>query len=415
MEKFEFNLPAETANTPPTPEAETKPEQRPEVLEENLSEKENFLRQEAELFSTREKEIIQEPNPEKRKKRFAKLNAYILTTMIVLGITGEAMADRVMAGQVSKEKAGFVEKINVQKIEQQREENYENIKKIFEEEKIEEKLNFLKEKYGEVIDSFLFLNKINRNVEAIKNVDLAIKEKNSEAFINKSSPFAVTPGSILFNLKENWTPLNKEEKLEKSKEFKISGFENISGLTNEEVKKQLLGKYPYPWLAGSLKGINYVPEITYKYDEKGKPVLQVLGSAQRYGMESMLQQDNRTVLRIFKDSESAGKEEIMSALDHEIAHSNDWENSRILSNQERINFLYDVTMAFGNAGHFETPYVESLSNPDKKMENYLKAKEYWAEINKVYVNLDQEGKEKFKKGFEKDVQLFEKWFKIINE
>lgn len=381
------------------------------VFEEEMIEKQRMLEKEISTFSDAEKAAMINPSVDKRKGKFTKLNAYILSSLLAFGIASEAMTNKAAAGEIKEKKPRLIEKINVGQLEQQRRNDYEQLKKIIEEEKIEEKIAALKEEYGQAIDGFMYLNKINRSLEAVKNID----EKDPDCFVNKGSPYMMTSGSILSNVfQEKWESLTQEQKLQKAKEMAISGFGNIEGLSDAAVGQELKKKYPAVWLSGSIKEINFVPEIRYQYDEEGKPKSYVLGSARAYGEEAMMEKDTRAILKIYREPEQT-PEELLKTMDHEIGHENDWENSRILSNQQRINFLYDATEVFKDPNHFETPYITSQKNEDKGFENYIKVKEYWAELAKTLFNLKGEEKEVFGRQHPKDVQFFEKWFKIIND
>ena len=380
-------------------------------LEEELAEKQKMLGKEISTFSDAEKAAMINPSVEKRKVKFTKLNAYILSSLLAFGIASEALTNKAAAGEIKEKKPRLIEKINVGQLERQRMNDYKQLKKIIEEEKIEEKIAALKEEYGQTIDGFLYLNKINRSLEAAKNID----EKDPECFVNKRSPYMMTPGSVLSNVfQEKWRPLTPEQKLEKAKEMAISGFGNVEGLSDAAVGQELKKKYPAVWLSGSVKEIDFVPSIRYQYDEAGKPKSYVFGSTRAFGEEAMMENDTRAVLKIYSEPEQTPKG-LLETTDHEIGHKNDWENSRVLSNQQRINFLYDATEVFKDPSHFETPYVASQKNEDKGFENYLKVKEYWAELVKTIFNLKGEEKEVFGRQHPKDIQFFEKWFKIIND
>ena len=69
-----------------------------------------------------------------------------------------------------------------------------------------------------------------------------------------------------------------------------------------------------------------------------------------------------------------------NTLAHELAHANSWSADNEMTPEEKADLLLAVAERIFSEDRFKSSYVESISNPDKQQENYLKATEYWAEI-----------------------------------
>lgn len=131
---------------------------------------------------------------------------------------------------------------------------------------------------------------------------------------------------------------------------------------------------------------------------------------ENYGISAMLNQDVRAPIEVFDIPGGHTPESIFRTLHHEIAHSNDWQSSQVLSSQERINLLYEITQRYNQPDRFKSEYVEIIQHDDKFFEAYKKTSEYWAEIVANYF-MDPEN---FRNNNPKDAELVEKWFSKIN-
>jgi len=91
---------------------------------------------------------------------------------------------------------------------------------------------------------------------------------------------------------------------------------------------------------------------------------------------------------------------------HETGHANDWENDEQLSFRERKRFLVEVAKRFFT-GENTVPfsYVEAIKNDDQNEENYLKIKEYWAEICEEYFS----NPDYFAARYPDDYRLVHRW------
>jgi hypothetical protein len=71
---------------------------------------------------------------------------------------------------------------------------------------------------------------------------------------------------------------------------------------------------------------------------------------------------------------------------HELGHANDWSSDMEMSNEERLDLLLAVSDRLDAASRYDSSYVESIKNRNKRLERYFKAREYWAEICSAYFN-----------------------------
>ncbi len=383
--------------------------EEPEVFyEQQLGNLDNLKQLEYETLSSLEKKITAEKDLEKRTNKSNKLTVFVLGSLIAFGITRESIQNRALAQNIpEKETRQVLNRINIEELENQRLIDVQRIENIFQEEKIEEKITFLKDYYAEAIQGFLSIRKISRTLDFLKIAKQGIRQNDPDVLVKKDFPLAMTPGSIISSLaKENWTVLNKEQKLEKSKDIKINGFESVAGFSNEDVETYLKSKYSPQWFRGSTKEIVFVPEIR-KIDERYEKA----GETKSYGISAMIEKDERAPLAVYEISQGHTRESVLETIDHELAHNNDWQNSMILSNQERINLFYGVTQRYNEEDRFKSNYIESIKIEDKSLERYVKTKEYWAKIVENYMT----DKDKFEKSFPKDANLVKKWFNIIND
>jgi hypothetical protein len=390
--------------TPSKIENQAEAERETELsYEGEMKKRQAMFNNEADFFDETKESIFQNPK-NKRKRMFARLNTYFFAGLMAFGIASETLTSKALAEGMAEKKPANREKIDLEKLEQERRKAYEEFKNIIEKEDIQKKVDELKKEYGEGLEYFFFLTEIRRSLMAYEKIDPV----DSESFIFKENPFAVTLGSFLEKTaKEHWRPLTEQEKNEKIGAVEIKGFEQFEGMTNEAVQGHLAENFPKTWLA-SVKQIIYKPYYDYLFvDEKlGARV----GSARRFGNQDkdIEGEDPRSIIKIHKGARR-NAEGIFVTIDHELAHLNDWESSVTFSGQERINFLWDVMQVL-KKHHFETSYVKGIGN-DNGMHRYRKAGEYWAELVSIYKNLDEEKRITFEESYPEDAKLLKKWMK----
>ncbi len=383
---------------------ETKPSSSYESSLKNL---EAMKQEEFETLSESGNTIRREPNPVVKQKKMNRLAVYVLTSLIASGAAGETLQNTALAESLpEKETKKFV--VDTKEIETARLRDYQSLEKIIQEGKIKEKIDFLRQQYGSAIDNFLSIHKIPKTLEFFEKTKNGMENNNTDILIKKDFPYGMTAGSILSNLtKEKWTNLTTEQKTEKSQiSVEIEGFENASGLSNAVIQKYLENR-PQFWRQGSTKSIEYMNK-----EKELAPGYAKAGETKIYSIATMLEKDSRQNINIYKLPRGYSENIIFTTIDHEMAHNNDWENSQVLSNQERVDLFYDIAMRYSSSDHFKSRYVESIKdkNGDKELELYVKTREYWATISEEYLkNPDQ-----FKKYYEEDTALVEKWLGKIN-
>ena len=77
---------------------------------------------------------------------------------------------------------------------------------------------------------------------------------------------------------------------------------------------------------------------------------------------------------------------VRELLAHEIAHLNDWNSNSLLSREERLKILCDVLERLGAKDRYVSCYVEYISPKNESLKKYMRATEYWAEINGEYMS-----------------------------
>lgn len=163
-----------------TPKSSEEKEKPQVFYEEQLDNLEKLKQEELKALIESEKEIAVQEDPAKRTKRASKLTAYLLTTFIAFGLAQETLQNQALAqGFPEKKIEEVLKKIDVNKLEQERLKDYQELKKIIEEEKIEEKVKFLKEQYGSAIEHFLSIHKINETLHFLKMVKIGLEQKKS--------------------------------------------------------------------------------------------------------------------------------------------------------------------------------------------------------------------------------------------
>lgn len=273
------------------------------------------------------------------------------------------------------------------------------------------KIDFLRRHYGPVMSHFFHNHHIDLALELLDSVRTRLARNDSAVLAHSERPdvFATSASLLLQFVRECWTPLTREEKEKRSGEpVEIKGFELVPGTSDGAVDRSFHARYPRPWLHGSTKSITYVPQIKTKKEAEGY----IMGGDTRpYGIAAMLEQDTRAPAHVYNVPEGRTFDSVSETLDHEIAHNNDWDNCHLLSNQERIDFFFEVTERFLSDDRFISSYVESLMFEDENAGKYIRAREYWATINEEYHGPRRES---FRCEHPKDAALVERWFNAIS-
>ncbi len=149
-------------------------------------------------------------------------------------------------------------------------------------------------------------------------------------------------------------------------------------LTPKELRKYLVESYPKGWIENEVAAIRQV-DIDERMPEEYGIEGQVAGSCAGGDWD---RRANITLMRLTKDDNLHVLTN--STISHELGHANDWDSDQEMTEEERINLLLAVGERLDDSDRYQSWYVESIQNKDKKYELYKKAKEYWAEICRQY-------------------------------
>ncbi|MDE2018823.1 MAG: hypothetical protein KGJ13_00565 [Patescibacteria group bacterium] len=156
----------------------------------------------------------------------------------------------------------------------------------------------------------------------------------------------------------------------------VSGFEKMEGgLSNKEVDGIIRA------LPAALNAD--IPMVEYRNEHK--TLDSKYGKNLQEKSEIAAQYDRiRNKITVLAGMENESASTVVKDIIHEVAHSKDWESNRLLTKKERIDLLRDVVGRVKSADRYQSSYVESIENGDRREELYLKASEYFAEINAEY-------------------------------
>ena len=93
---------------------------------------------------------------------------------------------------------------------------------------------------------------------------------------------------------------------------------------------------------------------------------------------------SRASIVFYKCSREHSREQIINAIAHEVAHSNDWNLDNEMTHKERVDLLLKIFERVNSEDRFMSSYVEGIVDSDKKREAFLKVREYWAVICAQY-------------------------------
>ena len=169
------------------------------------------------------------------------------------------------------------------------------------------------------------------------------------------------------------TPETKDE----SPEISVSNLEK-AGIKSEVLAEMVKAVYPSSWLR-HIEKIEFV-ENTSAIDTRayGKNFQGPLACGRVFRPLS-----RKSAIEFYNGCESRS---IPYYLNHELAHTIDWDKNQVLSVKDRMLFLKKVLERIGADDRFLSGYVEKIDVPDEKLKNNTHATEYWAEIMEEYLN-----------------------------
>lgn len=188
--------------------------------------------------------------------------------------------------------------------------------------------------------------------------------------------------------------------------LQILGFDQL-GMNNGALAELWSEKfYPKQWIKGNLRNVIY-SKNSLKTDIYGKEQYRA-GDADKLNHDILLyglhpgEIDNKLTYK-------AHKENLDWIFSHELGHCNDWIGGTYLLPLERIEFLVEVTKAYKTPGSFRDlfGYVESITNNDKRIQEYYRVTEWWGTLCEWYFTFP----DSLKRSSEKDFMLVDKWVK----
>ena len=354
---------------------------------------------------------------ERQTQKRRHLTSLVLSTLIALGTAEQVLAQQKPGGP-SSGGGPAIEKVADKELTdslyRERRADYETLRRLVEKEKVGEKIEQLKRKFGGVINNFLEIHRIKRDLKIL--AELTKEEEKKSVFVSESFPQAMTLGSIISDAyRRRW----KEPEWTKG-QFSVEGFGAIINLSDAEVKSVVENKFPTQYLTGTLSGIKFDPRV--KTEDK----MMILGEVTELGIGRLARENDwRTPITIYNTPEELTMEKLVAVLGHELGHVNDWSNSLMLGSSERVELLSDVAERAGASDRFQSTYVETIAPDDlnrryigklpagtdqQQLLNYIRTTEYWAELTAEYFNHPAE----LKANHPNDFAMVEKWLSRIN-
>lgn len=291
--------------------------------------------------------------------------------------------------------------------------DWREIKKILEEEKVGENIKYLDSYYGRGAQQVLFKTKYDLHLfQSIAETERRSGDLQAEVMAGN-----LDQASEAYNLFWNRQAIEarrREREAKNGLDARFEGFEQIAGLTSEEVKIQMEKKFNRRWLYGN------VGLFRYEDREERQAHYEVAGRASGKGIGAVLLKDENQAVIIYRHK-GMRFDELHRLIGHEIGHHNDWENSHRLSIPERLQFLREVTERLQSSDRFYSLYVEvdvpkeyNDQKTDPGAMRYRQAREYWASLIDFYT-ADPTLEEVLKETSPKDYALAEKWYKRMAE
>ncbi|MEI7741185.1 MAG: hypothetical protein WCJ29_01645 [bacterium] len=350
-----------------------------------------------------------------KSKRLKWLRVFTLSSSLAVSLVG----GKALAHEPSR--YSFVETKLSKKELDEREEGIKKecdfVRDIFKRERINERVAALKEKYGENISPLLRVRGFNEAKWFVEDIEAGEKSGKKDLYINSEKANTDTLGQSLAAISEEWKAATEEQKSSmRKRDIPIRGLPDEPGISEKEIRSQLEYRTTSLWLKNS------TTEIIYDREVKSMPAEYGTGGTVGGEVQTTSISEHRVPIRVFlqvksmdearrefsefkeepdvveKFAAGARKASLIEVILHESAHTNDWMNSEILSNQERLEFLEDIGGLFEtrypDSSAFHSGYVDRIKNNDPKKELYIKVTEYWAELTAKYLASDREAFEK---------------------
>ncbi|MFA6909124.1 MAG: hypothetical protein WC289_04570 [Patescibacteria group bacterium] len=175
----------------------------------------------------------------------------------------------------------------------------------------------------------------------------------------------------------------------KIKEVATRGFDEI-GYDSEKLRQILLETYPEGWVDTEID--------TFEYKKNVLPLVGGIAISDSYGSSNVL-------IDTHGSTRSSSMDDIIA---HESGHVNDWESDNTFSAKDRLQLLERTARRYFTGDNlYDSWYVETKTDPDIQKQNYIRLKEYWAEICAAYFTNNIF----LKKNHPEDFALVDEWVK----
>lgn len=146
------------------------------------------------------------------------------------------------------------------------------------------------------------------------------------------------------------------------------------------VNKIVQETLPKGWLNNEVERIEY-EDVEQDVDYEG---IKNKALASCYG-NGRLNNKRKTEIIFYAGSKRTSLDYVVGAINHEVAHANDWESDNEMTVAEKAALALKIGQRLKAKDRFMSSYVESIEyKNNKKKTRYLKATEYWAEICAQY-------------------------------
>lgn len=177
----------------------------------------------------------------------------------------------------------------------------------------------------------------------------------------------------------------------------ISDIRGADGeITHEQLQKLIDDTYPKGWVNNRVVLIEQkesLTEIEAEKEEKFREELHLAKSQETMAAFNCDADNSNCRLTLYP---AGRKSSITSLIEDDIAHEalghgNDWETGSDMSAEDRADLLHGILERLNAPDRFKSSYVESIRIASgKQEEEYVKAKEYYAEIvRQFFKNAEQ--------------------------
>lgn len=285
--------------------------------------------------------------------------------------------------------------------------DWEAYKREIEEGRVPENIEFIDKRFGEIGRKMTFKAKNDLlTIDTLRGREQAgmdlIKDPNQRALLVEANNDYV----------QFWDEqaIKQRAQLHPS-EATLSGFEQLTTIDAEKLKTELEARYSRNWLHGTVDKIEYVDK-----EEEQPETFPVGGRALGMTLSSTVVQQEDQIVKIYRET-NLNEDQVVSMVDHELAHHNDWKGTNALGMAHRLQFLRAATERFDSPDRMQFTYVDQDIPKDsearkmsKEETEYRQVMEYWASVVEEYFRSPKA----LMKQSPKDFALADVWYKRIS-